>query len=195
MALLLVADAPIVGLRPLLPVMLSARISDPSTLAVTTGIASTLATGGTIVAALVVGRLTRSLPPGRILTVSLPLTAALVVLLPFAPTVPVLIALWTCAGLAAGATSPSAFSWLGRVVSSDGKKSGGPAYSLLASTSMGAFAIGPIVMGQVTAISLFVPFALAATCAATAAIAAFTALGRERLTERSPELPTSRLEA
>src|SRR5687768_4502162 len=163
MALLLVADAPIIGLRPLIPVMLSARIADPALLAVTTGIASTLATGGTIVAALAVGRLNRRISPGRILTFSLPLTAALVILLPFAPSVPVLVALWTCAGMAAGATSPSAFAWLGRVVAGQGK--GGAAYSLLASTSMGAFAIGPIVMGQVTAASLRVPFFLAAVCA------------------------------
>ena len=181
MALLLIADAPIIGLRPLIPVMLSARIPDPSVLAVTTGIAGTLATGGTIVAALVVGRLSRRLPPGRVLLVSLPLTAALVLLLPFVSSVPALIALWTCAGLAAGATSPSAFSWLGRVVSAGGKQGGGgAAYSLLASTSMGAFALGPIVMGQATAVSLFLPFFLAAACAATAALAAYVALTRAR---------------
>ncbi|HET7770607.1 MAG TPA: MFS transporter [Chloroflexota bacterium] len=178
MALLLVADAPIIGLRPLIPVMLSARIADPALLAVTTGIASTLATGGTIVAALAVGRLNRRISPGRILMFSLPVTAALVILLPFAPSVPVLVALWTCAGMAAGATSPSAFAWLGRVVAGQGR--GGAAYSLLASTSMGAFAIGPIVMGQVTAASLLVPFFLAALCATTAAAAAFAALSRER---------------
>src|SRR5688500_10336649 len=177
MALLLVADAPIIGLRPLIPVMLSARIVDPAVLAVTTGVASTLATGGTIVAALAVGRLSRRLSPGRVLIFSLPLTAALVILLPLAPNVPVLVALWTCAGLAAGATSPSAFAWLGRVVAGQG---GGAAYSLLASTSMGAFAIGPIVMGLVTAAGLRLPFFLAAACTAVAAVAAFSALSRER---------------
>jgi MFS family permease len=178
MGLLLVADAPIIGLRPLIPVMLSTRISDSGVLAVTTGIAGTLATGGTIVAALAVGRLNRRVPPGRILTFSLPLTAALVILLPFAPNVPALVALWTCAGMAAGATSPSAFAWLGRVVAGHGR--GGVAYSLLASTSMGAFAIGPIVMGQVTTGGIQLPFFLAAVCTTSAAVAAFTALSRER---------------
>jgi DHA1 family multidrug resistance protein-like MFS transporter len=164
MALLLVGDTGIVGLRPLIPVVLSARIPDPAALAAATGVTTTLATAGTIVAAVAVGRLSRRVAPQRVLLVTLPLTALWLALVPLAPGVPALAALWTLAGLAGGATTPAAFAWLGR--ESPGTAAG---YALLASTSMATYALGPVLMGQASAAGLQLPFYLAAGAAVAAA--------------------------
>jgi DHA1 family multidrug resistance protein-like MFS transporter len=167
MALLLVGDTGVIGLRPLIPVVLSARIRDPATLAAATGLTTTLATAGAIVAAIVVGRISRRLEPGRILTATLPLVALSVVLVPFAPSVPVLIGLLTLSGLVGGATTPAAFAWLGRIAP---HAAGG--YALLASTSMATYAVGPVLLGQASATSLDLPFYLAGGMAALAALTA-----------------------
>jgi MFS family permease len=169
MALLLLADTPIIGLRPLVPVILSARIADPGALAAATGVATTLATGGTIVAAHLVGRVSRRFPPARILAVALPLGALFVALVPFAPGVPLLIASWALAGFAGGAVTPAAFAWLGRIA-----PRGPGGYALLASTSMGTYALGPILMGQASTASLDLPFYLAAGALALAFSAILT---------------------
>jgi MFS family permease len=173
MALLLVGDTGVIGLRPLIPVVLSARIRDPATLAAATGVTTTLATAGAIVAAVVVGRISRRVAPGRVLTATLPLAALCVVLVPFAPSVPVLVGLWTLAGLAGGATTPAAFAWLGR---SAPRAAGG--YALLASTSMATYAIGPFVLGQASVTSLDLPFYLAGGTAALAGLAAAASSSR-----------------
>ena len=165
MALLLIADTPVIGLRPLVPVVLSARILEPSALAAATGVATTLATSGTIVAAVAVGRLSRRVPPVRLLAFSLPVAALFVALVPFAPSVPVLIAFWAIAGLAGGAVTPAAFAWMGRLA-----PRGAGAYALLASTSMATYAIGPIIMGQASTTSLDLPFYLSAGAVTLAAL-------------------------
>jgi MFS transporter, DHA1 family, multidrug resistance protein len=164
MAILLAGDAGIIGLRPLIPVILSARIQDASTLAAATGLTTTLATAGTIVAAVVVGRVSRWVAPGRVLVVTLPLAALCVALVPFVTGVPVLIVLWALSGIASGATTPAVFAWLGR-----GAPRGTGGYTLLANTSMATYALGPIAMGQVSATSLDLPFYLAAGAAMCAA--------------------------
>jgi MFS transporter, DHA1 family, multidrug resistance protein len=165
MAILLVGDSGIIGLRPLIPVMLSARIDDPPTLAAATGITTTLATTGAIVAAVTVGRISRWVAPSRVLAVSLPLAALCVALMPFTSGVPALTALWALSGMASGATTPAVFAWLGRITT---RGVGG--YSLLANTSMATFALGPILMGQASTTSLDLPFFLAAGTAAGAAL-------------------------
>ena len=166
MGILLAGDAGIIGLRPLIPVVLSARIQDASTLAAATGIATTLATAGSIVAAVAIGRVSRWVAPGRVLIVTLPLAAVCVALVPFTAGVPALIALWALSGIASGATTPAVFAWLGRVTP---RGTGG--YTLLANTSMATYALGPILMGQVSATSLDLPFYLAAGAAISAAAA------------------------
>ena len=171
MALMFTGDTCIIGLRPLIPVVLSARIPDPSTLAATTGITTTLATGGTIIAALVVGRVSRRVPPARLLTVTLPVAALCVALVPFAPSVPLLIALWALAGFAGGATTPAVFAWLGRIAGGAGSAGG---YTLLASTSMATYALGPIIMGQASVVSLDLPFYLTATACGVATLLALS---------------------
>ncbi|CAA9264503.1 MAG: hypothetical protein AVDCRST_MAG77-2846 [uncultured Chloroflexi bacterium] len=178
MALLMLGDTAIIGLRPLVPVVLSARIQDPSTLAAATGVTTTLATAGTIVAAVVVGRISRGVAPGRVLAMTLAVAAVCVALVPFAPSVPVLIALWALAGLAGGATTPAVFAWLSQVA-----PRGAGGYALLASTSMATYALGPIVMGQASATSLDLPFYLSAGAALAAAV---LALG---IRLRPPRLP------
>jgi DHA1 family multidrug resistance protein-like MFS transporter len=165
MALVMAGDAGQIGMRPLIPVLLSARLAAPSTVAAATGVATTLATGGTIIAAIAVGRISRRAPPRRLLAVTLPLAALCTLLVPFAPSTPALIGLWTVAGLASGATTPGAFSWLGRIA--PGQPAG---FALLASTSMGTYAIGPILLGAASAVNLDVPFYLAAAITAVAAV-------------------------
>ena len=184
MAILLLGDAGIIGLRPLIPVVLSARIADPSVLAATTGVTTTLATAGTILAAIVVGRIARWIAPGRLLAITLPIAALCVALIPFVAGVPTLITLWTVSGLASGATTPAVFAWLGRLSpaspstgagtgTSTGTAPGTGGYTLLANTSMATYALGPLVMGQVSAASLSLPFFLGALAAGTAALATF----------------------
>ena len=165
MALVLIGDTGVIGLRPLIPIILSARLSDPSTVAAATGVATTLATGGTIVAALVVGRLSKRHEPRRLLFATLPLATICLVMVPFANGLPTLLALWTLAGLFAGATTPAAFAWLARAFPGE---TGG--YALLASTNMACYALGPLVMGQVSGFSLDVPFYLAAAATAAGAL-------------------------
>jgi DHA1 family multidrug resistance protein-like MFS transporter len=164
MALILAGDAGQIGMRPLIPVILSARLADPSAIATATGLATTLATGGTIVAAVTVGRISRRVSPRRVLALTLPLAALCTALVPLAPTVPALVALWTLAGLASGATTPGAFAWLGRIAPNQPT-----GFTLLASTSMATYAIGPLVLGQASAVNLDVPFYLAAATTALAA--------------------------
>jgi MFS family permease len=148
--------------------VLSARIPDPAALAAATGVTTTLATAGTIVAAVVVGRLSRRVHPQRVLLVTLPLTALGLALIPLAPGVPALTALWTLTGLAGGATTPAAFAWLGRA--SPGTTAG---YALLASTSMATYALGPVLMGQASAAGPQLPFLLAAGGSLAAAVMAW----------------------
>jgi MFS family permease len=181
MTLLLIGDAGIVGLRPLIPVVLSARISDQATLAAATGVTTTLATAGTIVAAVAVGRLSRRVTPRRVLLTTLPLTALCVALAPAAPGVPGLIALWALAGLAGGATTPAAFAWLG--LSAPGAAGG---HALLASASMATYAVGPILMGQVSTASLDLPFYVAAATALAAALLALLRLPARGTVRRDP---------
>lgn len=159
MLLMLAGDAAIQGLRPLIPVMIQARLADPAAVAATTGLASTLQTGATVVVALVVGRLSRRIAPRRILLVTLPAAVVCAAAVPLVDELPGLMALWTLLGLTSGATSPSIFAWLGRV---SPQSSGG--FALLATASMFAFALGPALMGQATVYGLDAPFLLAAVC-------------------------------
>jgi DHA1 family multidrug resistance protein-like MFS transporter len=165
MALVLVGETGVIGLRPLIPIILSARLTDPSTVAAATGVATTLATAGAIVAAIVVGRLSRRYDPGRLLICTLPLATLCLLLVPFVAELPALVGLWALAGLFAGATTPAAFAWLGR--SSPGDTGG---YALLASTNMACYALGPLIMGQVSATNLDLPFYLAALATAAGAL-------------------------
>lgn len=182
MAILMIGDAGIVGLRPLIPVILSARITDPATLAATTGVTTTLATAGAIAAAIAIGRIGRWVSPQRVLRLTLPVTALCVALVPFIKDVPVLIALWALSGFASGATTPAVFAWLGRITpttSATGASSGAGSstgagaatggYALLANTSMATYALGPILMGQLSATSLNLPFFVAAVSVVVAA--------------------------
>lgn len=157
MLLLLATDAAIQGLRPLIPLMIAVRLTDPAAVATMTGVATTLATGGTVVAALVVGRLTRRVAPKRILLLTLPAGIIFVLLVPFAADLPGLLVVWTAIGLAGGCTTPAIFAWLGRIATP-----GGGGFALLASTNMLGFALGPMVMGQASVNGLDVPFQLAA---------------------------------
>jgi len=165
MAILMIGDAGIIGLRPLIPVILSSRITDSATLAATTGVTTTLATAGAIAAAIAMGRIGRWVSPQRVLSFSLPLTALCIALVPFIKDVPVLIALWALSGVASGATTPAVFAWLGRI--SPTTTTGG--YALLANTSMATYALGPILMGQLSATSLDLPFFAGAIFAVSAA--------------------------
>lgn len=165
MALVLVGDTGIIGLRPLIPVILSARIADPAAVAAATGVATTLATGGAIVAAIVIGRLSRRRNPAGLLLLTLPVATLCLLLIPFVADLTLLIGLWTVAGLFAGATTPAAFAWLGR--SSPGDTGG---YALLASTNMACYAVGPLIMGQLSAINLDLPFYVAALATAAGAL-------------------------
>ena len=164
MAILMLGDAGIIGLRPLIPVLLSARIADASTLAAVTGVTTTLATAGTILAAVVVGRISRWVAPWVVLVVTLPLVALCVAAVPWVRDVPALIGLWAVSGIAGGATTPAVFAWLGR-----GAPRGAGGFTLLANTSMATYALGPMAMGQVSAASLDLPFYLAAGAALCAA--------------------------
>jgi DHA1 family multidrug resistance protein-like MFS transporter len=157
MLLMLAGDAAIQGLRPLVPILLATRIADPSTLAATTGLATTLAAVGTVVSALVVGRLSRRVAPRYLLLASMPFAAVAAALVPLAGSLPVLLLLLTLLGLTSGATVPAIFAWLGQVSPSS---SGG--FALMATTSMLGFALGPMVMGQATIYGLDAPFRLAA---------------------------------
>lgn len=175
MALVMVGDAGQIGMRPLIPVVLSARLADASAVAAATGLATTLATGGTIVAAIAVGRISRRAPPRRVLAVTLPLAALCTALVPVAPSIPVLVALWTLAGVASGATTPGAFAWLGRMAPNE------PAgFALLASTSMATYAVGPLMLGQASAFDLDLPFYLAAATTGLAAALVLLWPARER---------------
>ena len=59
------------------------------------------------------------------------------------------------------ATTPGAFAWLGR--SAPNQPTG---FTLLASASMATYAIGPLVLGQASAVDLALPFYLAAAATA-----------------------------
>ncbi|HZQ97221.1 MAG TPA: MFS transporter [Chloroflexota bacterium] len=165
MLLLLVGDTAVQGLRPLIPVMIAARLSDPAAVAAATGLTTTLTTAGTVVAALVVGRLSRRVPPRRILMATLPAAVVAAALVPLPSDLPFLMAGWTLLGLSSGATVPAIFAWLGRIAPSSG---GG--FALLATTSMLCFAIGPILMGQATVYGLDAPFHLAAAATLVGAL-------------------------
>jgi DHA1 family multidrug resistance protein-like MFS transporter len=165
MLLFPIADAFVQGLRPLIPVAISLRVSDPAAVATATGITATMAMAGTVVSALLVGRLSRRIAPRWILVSSLPLAGLFAALLPEATGVPTLLAGWALFGLASGATTPAIFAWMGRLSSGS---SG--AYALLATVNMLDFAIGPAVMGQASVYSLALPFYLAAASTLVAAV-------------------------
>ncbi len=178
MLLFLTGDAGIQGLRPLIPIVISQRVADPALVVTMTGLTATLAMAGTVVAALVVGRLSRRVSPVVILRMTLPLAAVCAALLPLAQDLPTLLLGWTLLGLAAGATTPAIFAWLGHLA--PGNKS---AFALLATVNMLDFALGPAVMGQVSVYGLDWPFRLAA--GSTLVATALTALGGPR--SRGPE--------
>ncbi len=157
MLLFPIADAGIQGLRPLIPVAISLRISDPVAVATATGFTATIAMAGTVVSALVVGRLSRRVAPRWILIVSLPAASIVAALIPLASDLPALLAGWALLGLASGATTPAIFAWMGRLA-----PGGSGAYALLATVNMLDFAIGPAAMGQASVYSLALPFYLAA---------------------------------
>lgn len=165
MVLYLLGDACLQGLRPLIPIVLSERVPDQATVATLTGLTSTLATGGTVVAALVVGRLSKRLAPRWILSVTLPTAALAAALLPFARALPAMLLLWTLLGLASGATTPAMFAWMGRLATS-----GRGAYALLATVNMLGFAIGPAAVGEASIVGLDWAFRLAAASALGAAV-------------------------
>jgi MFS family permease len=165
MVIFLVGDAGIQGLRPLIPVIISQRVADPATVVTMTGLTATLAMAGTVVSALAVGRLSSRVAPGVILRVTLPLAALSAAAVPLAQGTLLLLAAWTVLGLAAGATTPAVFAWLGRL--SPGSTG---AFALLASVNMLDFAIGPAVMGQASVYGLDWPFRLAAISTAGAAL-------------------------
>jgi MFS family permease len=137
--------------------VITARAEDPASVATTTGVAATLVTLGTVLAALVIGRISRSVPPRTILIATLPVAALLAASIPLVPGVWAPIAIWTVLGLASGTVAPSIFAWLGRL----GPTSAG-GYALLASTSMCGYALGPVLMGQVSVYGLDWPFRLTA---------------------------------
>ena len=165
MLLFPIADAFVQGLRPLIPIAISLRISDPAAVATATGITATAAMGGTVISALVVGRLSRRVAPRWILAASLPAAAVVAILIPEASTIPTLLAAWAVFGLTAGATTPAIFAWMGRLAT--GSRG---AYALLATMNMVDFAIGPAVMGQASVYSLSLPFYLAAGSTLLAAV-------------------------
>src|SRR5262249_4911419 len=152
MLLFLIGETSAQGLRPLLPIVITARADDPASVAATTGVAATLVTLGTVVAALVIGRISRRIAPRAILVATL-LAAAI----PLVPGVWAPIAIWTLLGLASGTVAPSIFAWLGRL-----GPIGAGGYALLASTSMCGYALGPVLMGQVSVFGLDWPFRLTA---------------------------------
>lgn len=168
MLLMLAGDAAVQGLRPLIPVMIQARLGDPAAVAAATGLATTMQTGATVVAALIVGRLSRRVAPRRILLVTLPAAVLCAGAVPLAGDIPRLMVLWTLLGLSSGATVPAIFAWLGRISPAS---SGG--FALLATASMLAFAVGPAVMGQATVYGLDAPFRLAALCTLGAVVLVF----------------------
>lgn len=155
MGLFLLGETSAQGLRPLIPIVLTERLADSSTIATLSGVAATLVTAATVVAALAVGRLSRRIEPRRMLMALLPAGALLAAAIPAAPGVLVPIVLWTAMSLASGAVAPAVFAWLGRM---DGSGAGG--YALLASTSMLGYALGPVLMGQASVYGLEWPFRL-----------------------------------
>jgi MFS family permease len=157
MLLFLIGESSAQGLRPLLPIVITARADDPASVAATTGVAATLVTLGTVVAALVIGRISRRVPPRAILIATLPVAALLAASIPLVPGVWPPIAIWTVLGLASGTVAPSIFAWLGRL-----GPTGAGGYALLASTSMCGYALGPVLMGQVSVYGLDWPFRLTA---------------------------------
>jgi MFS family permease len=165
MLLFVLGDAGIQGIRPLIPVVIAARLSDPAAVATTTGLTATLSTAGTVVAALLVGRLSQRVAPSSILAATLPSAAVVAALIPFAHSLPALFVLWALLGLAAGATAPAMFAWLSRLA-----PSGSGAYALLATVNMLSFAIGPALMGQASVYGLDWPFRLAGAAALLAGV-------------------------
>ena len=158
MLLFLIGDGSIQGLRPLIPIVISERLTDPAAIAATTGLCVTLATSGTVVAALIVGRISRRVAPRSILLITLPIAMIVAALVPVATTIPALLLAWLILGLASGVTTPAIFAWAGRVAPSGG----GGAYALLAIASMMAYAVGPAMMGQASIYGLEWPFRVAA---------------------------------
>jgi MFS family permease len=158
MLLFPIADSGVQGLRPLIPVIISTRITDPAAVATATGLIATVAMAGTVVAALLVGRLSRSVSPARILIATLPVTALAAGLIPFATDVPGMLLVWGALGLASGATTPAIFAWLGRLTPGG---DGGP-YALLATVNMIDFALGPALLGQASVYGLEWPCRLTA---------------------------------
>jgi MFS transporter, DHA1 family, multidrug resistance protein len=179
MVVFLVGDAGIQGLRPLIPVIISQRVSDPATVVTTTGITATLAMAGTVVSALAVGRLSARVAPAVILRITLPIASISAATIPFAQGTLPLLAAWAFLGLAAGATTPAVFAWLGRL--SPGSSG---AFALLATVNMLDFAIGPAIMGQASIYGLDWPFRLAALSTAGAAIFVLFTRPRQALSDR-----------
>jgi MFS transporter, DHA1 family, multidrug resistance protein len=164
MLIMILGDAFVIGLRPLIPIIISARVDDPATVASLTGLTATLATAGTVLSAIVVGRLSRRVSPRAILLTTIPIAAGIAALIPFATDTATSLIAWSMLGLASGATTPALFAWLGRFGAS-----GSGVYALLASTHMLAYALGPASMGQAAALGLDWPFWLAAVATLVAA--------------------------
>lgn len=165
MLLFPISDAGIQGLRPLIPIVISLRISDPVAIATETGLTATMAMVGTVISALVVGRICRRVAPRWILLVTLPAASLCAAAVPFAGDFPTLLAAWAVLGLTSGATTPAIFAWMGRL-----SPGGSGAYALLATVNMLDFAIGPAVMGQASSYSLDWPFRIAAVTTLIGAI-------------------------
>ncbi len=183
MAILVVGDAGIQGLRPLIPIVIATRTDDPGEIAAVTGVVATMVTGGGILSALTLGRAAKNIHPRRILVVSLPVACLFAAAIPFATTIPLLVGVWTLLGIAGGSISPCVFAWMGR------NGAGGSGFALLASTSMLGFAIGPALMGQLTVYGLDLPFYGAAALAG--ATIALIALYRDRAGIIAPGDPRS----
>jgi DHA1 family multidrug resistance protein-like MFS transporter len=156
MVLFLLGETSAQGLRPLIPIVMTERLEDAAAVATVSGLAATLVTAATVVAALAIGRLSRRIEPRLMLITLLPLGAILAAAIPLAPGVVAPIALWTALSLASGAVAPAVFAWLGRM------EGGAGGYALLASTSMLGYALGPVVMGQASVHGLDWPFRLSA---------------------------------
>jgi MFS family permease len=182
MLLFPIADAFVQGLRPLIPVAISLRISDPAAVATATGLTATVAMAGTVVSALVVGRLSRRVAPRWILATSLPAAALTAALIPQANNLTTLLAGWAVFGLSAGATTPAIFAWMGRIATG-----GSGAFALLATVNMLDFAIGPAVMGQASIYSLALPFYIAAASTLVATVVVVFTGPRDAPLRRVPE--------
>jgi DHA1 family multidrug resistance protein-like MFS transporter len=174
MLLFPIADAGVQGLRPLIPVVISTRSSDPAAIATETGLTATLAMAGTVVSALVVGRLSKRISPRWIMSFTLPASTVCALMVPLARDFPTLLLAWSVMGLMTGATTPAIFAWMGRL-----SPGGAGSYAVLATVNMVDFAIGPAVMGQASIYSLDLPFRIAALTTLIGAVVVFVSSPRD----------------